>query len=184
MGVENAAIWIGIGTFVATFLGPLLAVEVSRRRDIERALYQRQLDVFRTLMRTRRRQLSEDYVNALNLIEVEFHNVGNVISCWRRFLDMVHSPPATNSNEDLFESNRRKKIIDEMLSHMAAHLGMKIEHIPVGEGGYGPQGHVDVEREQENIRRFYNDVATGQKFFPVQLVKRSVVTQPDTKLNK
>ena len=181
MEIGNSAIWIGVATFIATFLGPLLAVEVSRRRDIERTLYQRKLDVFRTLMRTRLRALSEDYVNALNLIEVEFHDVENVISCWRRFLDMVNSPPASNRDENMFEINRRKKVINEMLGHMSTNLGMKIDRIPVAEGGYNPQGHVDIEQDQDNIRTFYSDIAKGQKAFPVYLLKRPTDPVLDTK---
>lgn len=186
MSGADVAVWIGFGTFFATFLGPVLAVEVSRRRDIQRAIYQRKLDVFRVLMRTRRKDLSPEYVNALNLIEVEFHDVDPVITCWRRFLDMVSSPAPRTANDNVMEIQRRRRIIDEMLTHMAKNLDMKIDKIPVAEGGYNPQGHVDLEIEQANIRQFFNEVALGKKSIPIfvnqegaEAAARTLISKPE-----
>ena len=47
-------IWMGIATIVAVILGPILAVCVTRYIDESRLKQTRRMDVFRTLMRTRR----------------------------------------------------------------------------------------------------------------------------------
>jgi hypothetical protein len=67
----------------ATFAGPIPAVLITRWIDKRRAERERQLDIFRALMRTRRAAIQPDHVNALNLVEIEFHNVQPVLTAYR-----------------------------------------------------------------------------------------------------
>ena len=71
-------------TLAAIFLGPIVAVFVTRWVDCLRERGQRRMDVFRTLMRTRRAPISGDHVGALNLIEIEFQNDVEVMAEWRK----------------------------------------------------------------------------------------------------
>ena len=41
------------------------------------------MDLFRTLMRTRRVPMSADHVGALNLIEIEFASEPDVLAAWK-----------------------------------------------------------------------------------------------------
>jgi uncharacterized protein DUF6680 len=71
---------LGLAIVIATFAGPIGAVIVTRLIDRKRAQRDRQLDVFRALMRTRKGALQPDHVNALNLVEIEFHKVSTVLA--------------------------------------------------------------------------------------------------------
>jgi len=64
---------LGIAVVIATLAGPVLAVIVTRIVDDGRLRRTRQMEVFRTLMASRRTPLSIDRVKALNLVEIEFY---------------------------------------------------------------------------------------------------------------
>jgi len=61
--------WINLA---AILLGPILAVLVTRFIDSRRETQSRRMEIFKTLMRTRRTPTYADHVGALNLIEVEY----------------------------------------------------------------------------------------------------------------
>jgi hypothetical protein len=69
----------------ATFLGPVLAVFMTRYVDGQRDRHERQLQVLRTLMATRRTVVSAEHVGALNLIEIEFYGHQQVIAAWKTY---------------------------------------------------------------------------------------------------
>ena len=59
-------------TIIAILIGPFLGIYVYGKIEDRKHAYNRKLDVYKTLMATRGTQLSPDYVNALNRIDVEF----------------------------------------------------------------------------------------------------------------
>jgi hypothetical protein len=75
----------GWAILAATFLGPAFAVLVTRIVDARRELSSRQLHVFRTLMATRRAQLTAEHVTALNLIEIDFQGKKEVLQSWKAY---------------------------------------------------------------------------------------------------
>ena len=64
--------WI---TLTAILVGPVFAILVSRRLEHLRDQRTRKMDVFRTLMRTRRTPIHTDHVGALNLVEIELRMI-------------------------------------------------------------------------------------------------------------
>ena len=70
--MTDNGLWMGLATVLAVLVGPVIAVLITRYFDNRRADEARKLDIFRTLMRTRRLPLHWDHVGALNLVEVEF----------------------------------------------------------------------------------------------------------------
>ncbi len=61
--------WFMIG---AVFLGPIVAVQLTRYLDNKKEIRERKLWVFKTLMATRASALSPHHVEALNRIDLEF----------------------------------------------------------------------------------------------------------------
>ena len=61
--------WIMI---IAVFLGPIVAVRLTRYLDNKNEIKNRKLELFRTLMSTRAYSISWEHVSALNRIDVEF----------------------------------------------------------------------------------------------------------------
>lgn len=76
---------------VATLLGPLFAVQVSQYLDRRRQTREERLGIFKTLMATRAARLDPRHVEALNQIDVVFHddsrNDKAVRNAWKQYLD-------------------------------------------------------------------------------------------------
>jgi hypothetical protein len=72
-----------IPTIIALITGPVMAVLITRYLDDERTYKSRRMDVFRTLMRTRRTTLHPDHLGALNLVEIEYANEPAVLNAWK-----------------------------------------------------------------------------------------------------
>ncbi len=68
----SAEVWIGVATIAAIILGPVLALQIQRKLDQERETKNRKLGIFRTLMSYRATRLAPLFVQALNLIDIEF----------------------------------------------------------------------------------------------------------------
>ena len=57
----------------------------------------------------------------------------------------------------------------KVLSEMAKTLGIRVQQLDIFEGGYVPQGHVDIEREQVAIRRLLSEIADGKRSLPIEI---------------
>lgn len=167
MSGTEAALWIGLATFVATVLGPVLAVEVSRVRDEKREKRRRQVDVFRTLMRGRRTYLSPEFVGALNLIEVEFYDVPDVTMAWKRLLDHFSGPQPKTGEEEVRFGERGDQLRAELLAALAKYLRMEVPHLSIRDGGYSPIAHGHAENESAAIRKLLAEIANGRRALPV-----------------
>lgn len=150
---------IGIAVVIATLFGPVLAVYITRKIDANRQQRDRQMEIFRALMGSRRAMLSPDRVKALNLIEIEFHGVKSIEDAHKKVMDNIRLPqPLPDSwGED------QQKLITRLLSEMAQFLGYKFEQLDVLDGGYYPQGYVDIELEQQAVRQTLIEVLSGKR---------------------
>jgi hypothetical protein len=57
----------------------------------------------------------------------------------------------------------------KILSEMAKTLRIRVEQLDIFEGGYVPQGHVNIEREQAAIRRLLSEIADGKRSLPIEV---------------
>jgi len=174
--------WI---TIAAIFLGPILAVVASQVIDHLRASRQRKMDVFKTLMRLRRTPMYPEFVGALNLVELEFRKNQAVQEKWRALLDHLSTQHSRHPDEMIVDSDTPdarlaketafgKRLFDarhvlsaELLHSIAKVVGHKSEQLEIFKGGYAPQGWMDVEGQQEDIRSFVHGIATGRYYVPV-----------------
>jgi hypothetical protein len=159
---------LGLAVVFATIVGPIAAVYVTRRIDRERAIRERQLDLFRALMRTRRTPLAPDHVNALNLVEIEFNKVSKVLDVYRDLMRHI-------KNSDAFESesiNEQRSLLTKLLSTMSAELGYAIEHLDVFEGDYYyPALWGQSEEQQIAMRLGLIELLSGKRSLSVSDAK-------------
>lgn len=90
---------LGLAVVIATFAGPVLAVLVTRHIDNVRRIKERRLNIFRSLMATRRAFLSADKVTALNMVEIEFYGIKSVQDAHREVMAHINTPPPTSGVE-------------------------------------------------------------------------------------
>ena len=169
VSVMSDVAWFGFGTIFATILGPIFAVFMTRWVDARRERYRRRLDLFRMLMRSRRNPLSTDFVGGLNLIEVEYYDDDEVLKAWRALLDDLDRSRATTVEDEVKIGQRREYLRAVLLSQMAKTLRFKIPELEIFKGGYNPEGHAQIDAELAINRRFFAEIATGKRAFPVTI---------------
>lgn len=187
---------VEILTVAALFLGPLLAVYIGRKLDDRRLKRERRMDVFRTLMRTRRDTLSFDHVSALNLVEVEFQSDRKVIDAWKKYLDSLCQDPVRTQDEVLSDDTpepqrqirneryfgriilERQELLIEILRVMAQTLDHEVEVPRIFKSGYSPQSWAEIENEQAIIRKFVVDLYYGRRGLPMFPIEPPGKTKP------
>jgi hypothetical protein len=175
-------------TLIALVGGPISAVLITRYLDDLRQYRARRMDVFRTLMRTRRTALHPDHIGALNLVEIEYANDPQVLTAWKALftnfgstlgrLEVERTEGLTDQKQidarnQAFGTRavqERQKLLAKLLHAMARVLGFKIEQLEIFEGGYTPQLWANVENDQEVIRKYVVELAHGRATVPMAVI--------------
>lgn len=158
-------------TIVAIVAGPILALQIQRKLDRERESVNRKLWVFKTLMSYRATALAPSFVQALNLIDVEFNGSNErereVRNAWKVLLDHYSDlGRAKDPDSDLlFEKSTQLRA--NLLMAMGRCLGYDFDEVLVKKGSYYPTGLGNVEAEQHAIRRGVLNVLSGKGRIPV-----------------
>lgn len=126
----------------ATFLGPIFAVLVTRYIDWKRESKNRRLYIFRTLMATRRAQLTTEHVTALNLIEVDFHGEQQILKAWKEYFENLRVD-VRDANKTERAYAERPALLTKLLREIAKVMHYPIEQLDIMEGGYAPQAVAD-----------------------------------------
>ncbi len=150
---------VGIAIVIATFVGPVFAVLVTRYVDDARRIRERRLAIFRSLMATRRTYLSTEKVSALNMVEIEFYGLESVQGAHRDVMAHINTPALKPEEWNA----RHRTLLTKLLSEMAGVLGYKLQQLDMLEGGYYPQGLVNIETEQQEVRRTLIEVLSGRR---------------------
>lgn len=181
-------------TLIAIFAGPVSAILVSRHLDDRKERHGRQMEIFRTLMRTRRTPVWADHVGALNLVEIEFKDDPKVIAAWKalfehfaarhvRALDEQTTDAMTP--EEVGQRNRRfderlgterQKLLAKLLHAIAKRMRFNAEQLDIFEGGYTPQGWENVDTEQRLIRQFALEFLAGRRSVPIAVMDYTNLT--------
>lgn len=149
----------------ATGLGPIFAVAITLWRETVRAKYTRRLHVFRTLMATRRVGLSNDHVNALNLVEVDFYSCRKVETAWSEYKEFLNNRSKPPVNEQWVDDKER--LLAKLLFEIAAVLGFKIPALDIFKGGYAPEGWAYREARVFGALDYIHQLSEGANVLPL-----------------
>ena len=159
-----------IAIAVATFVGPIAAVQAQKWLERGREIKQRRIAIFRALMTTRANVLATAHVDALNSIPLDFlgraAELKDVISAWSVLLDHLNArnPPDMNR-----WGERRVELFVTLLFKISQCLGYEFTELDLKNDFYAPQGHQAVLTDQEVIRRGFVDVFSGTRAFPIEV---------------
>jgi hypothetical protein len=110
-------------TIIALVAGPLVAVmitERSRKKDEDK---KRKIHIYKTLMATRSTTLVFTHIEAINLVEVEFHSSipqeKRVIDTWKLYIAHLKDRSLTVETWEL----RRKDLLADLLYEISSCLG-------------------------------------------------------------
>jgi Family of unknown function (DUF6680) len=155
--------WIYV---LSVLLSPLLAVQATMWLQRKRAKRERQLDVFKTLMRTRASTLAPDHVQALNMVDVEFYGAKKgdpVLRAWKAYVNHLNTAGATLE----IWGTRREELFIELLDAMARYLGFDFDKTEIRNTSYFPVGYGDREFEAQRIRTGLADIIDQKRTLPV-----------------
>ncbi|MET4296789.1 hypothetical protein ABIB06_003729 [Bradyrhizobium sp. LB8.2] len=166
---------------IATLLGPVVAVQTQKwiERASERG--RRRQWIFTALMANRATRLSDEYVRALNLIDLEFSpkRFGGsadrkVIHAWRAlFGELGNGPPDDNQDMNIARAwNERvtERLVD-LLSEMSTALGYTFSEEELRRGIYYPKGRVDLEQSQIAIMHGLSKIIQGTTSLPMKITE-------------
>ena len=146
---------------VATFLGPIFAVWISLWREARNERRSRRFYIFRTLMSTRKIAMSREQVDALNLVETEFHGVPAVLPAYADYVGHLY----TDNNSPNWDEKRQDHLA-RLLHHMSVAMGMPLDEAKLRSGGYSPRGWT----LRNDIEQYLHDVAMNRNSIPMRIV--------------
>jgi hypothetical protein len=118
--------------------------------------------VFRTLMATRRAQLSAEHVTALNLIEIDFQGKPEVLHAWKAYFENLCAD-AKDESRIQRAWQERPALLAKLLHAIAKVLKYNIEQLDIMAGGYTPQGFFDEVQAQRELRTLVSELLSGKR---------------------
>jgi hypothetical protein len=169
--MDKTGIILNLLTIIAIVSGPIIALQIQRKLDREREALNRKLWVFKTLMSFRATALAPSFVQALNLIDVEFNGNSDkekaVRNAWKVLLDHYSDlNKAKDPNSDTL-TEKGTQLRANLLMAMGRCLDYDFDEVLVKKGSYYPTGLGNVEAEQHAIRRGVLNVLSGKGRIPV-----------------
>ena len=159
----------------ATVAGPILAVQAQKwlERATERRNVRRR--IFQALIANRATRLSDDFVRALNLIDLEFSGSKSkdrdVINAWRSLFGEYHQSPGDQAPQpQILAWNQR---IDDrlvaLLLAMSEALGYDFSEEQLRRGIYYPKGRFELEQSQIAVLKRVREVLEGRLALPMKV---------------
>lgn len=159
--------WLMIAS---VFLGPIIAVQLTRYLDNKKEVRERKLQVFKTLMATRAYTVSWDHVVALNRIDLEFDKDNKkekaVIEAWKAYLDLLGDKNIPPEQWGV----KRVELLVGLLHKMAQVLDYDFDKTHIKNSTYSPAAHGTIEDELRALRTGLIQVLEGKRPIPMLVV--------------
>jgi len=150
------SVLILIATVYVIYKGPIDAVRIGRDLNDQQLQDSSKRSLFLRLFAYRGSPVHYEFVNALNQIDLVFHDNPTVIQAWHKYYEALHHQDLVNKDE--VWTNLRV----ELLSQMAISLGYpRLSQVDITKHYY-PQGHEFQNRtEFEHKQAAYEYHKTG-----------------------
>ncbi|HRI02521.1 MAG TPA: hypothetical protein PLL77_02150 [Pyrinomonadaceae bacterium] len=182
--MSNDSIWLfaAISAVVSTLMAPILALQIQKLLERQREADNRRLNIFKTLMATRSSRLSPQHVEALNMIDVEFHKkkrFKKIVDAWGEYRDNLNNFPEDDEAADhkarvevWFSTNDQR--FTDLLYEMGQSLNYKFDKVHLKRSMYFPKGLGELDTDGNIIRKALVSLLTGEN-----AIKMAVVDFPD-----
>src|SRR6185437_7552202 len=127
-------------TVAAIILGPILAVATQLWFQTRKQKRDLKLWVFNTLMSRRASWITQEFVQAFNVVDSVFYHYPEIRAKRRGFLDIVNVAGKANRDLTTDEHERCKDLLSEMLAKMGKELRLAFDHTQIKDTGYYPAG--------------------------------------------
>lgn len=117
-------------------------------------------------MSTRQSAISLDHVNAINLIEVDFHSCAAVEAELKNYKNHLNDNSFPGS--EAWEI-KRQKLRSKLLFEISKVLKYNVSAIDIFDGGYAPDGWRYRDMQYTNAVAYINELREGTKAVPILL---------------
>lgn len=153
----------------AVFLGPIVAVRLTRYLDNQKEIREKKVNIFKTLMATRAYTVSWAHVEALNRIDLEFDKDNKkereVIESWKEYLDLLNNTAIPIEQWGV----KRVDLLVELLHKMARVLNYDFDKTHIKNSSYSPRAHGETEDQQAALRKGLIEVLDGKRPLPMSI---------------
>jgi len=152
---------------VAISTGPIIAVQIAEYLRNQKDSRDRKVHIFRTLMATRSATLAPMHIEALNLVDLEFHSKKHqerrVLDAGRLYIDHLrdHLYP-----KEAWPARKAELLVD-LLYEMSVVLGYNFDKVQIKAGSYYPSGYEETENDNLQIRKLWLEILKGNKKLPM-----------------
>lgn len=155
---------LNIITIIALFSGPIAAVLITLWHQDRKQKIDANKRVFLTLMAHRKAlPPNPEWVNALNLIDVIFHDCPQIVALWHEYFALL----CQIHNWEESTQQREHKYL-ELLSAMAQSLGYRDIQQTDMDKFYSPKGQADLVQLQLKIYQELSRVLENTEHFLVE----------------
>lgn len=134
-------------TITGLVFGPILAVVISSEVERRRRQADRQLEILRALLVSRRLPADPRYFGAVNLIPAEFANQPAVIQAWKEYSSAVNAN-TTSAEEFTVRERRITARQSALIREVGRAVKIDLSEADIQTEGYISQGFVDRDRIQ------------------------------------
>lgn len=174
--------WKDIIMTDAVIIGPVVAVVITRMLDNEKFEKERKLSIFRALVKDRSNPLSYDFVNAFNLIQIEFSNDTEVIKAWK---SLSESRNAAGPAKDDSDGWSRKYAewngkTNQLLFEIAKALDIKVSPFDI-QTSYFPRAWSDDQQINSEIRALLHQLLDNKRSISVKINEPEPLSEANKK---
>lgn len=157
-----------LATLAAIFLGPIIAVLVTRKVDSQTETKRRKFELFKDLMQTRGIRLDPIHVAALNIVELEFYDHPKVRTEFKKYIEHLSSPEPSGNQDDLNRYyEQRSDQFMELIYEIGVVVGYKFDKRELDRRSYVPKGWNDDQFMQRKNTFMINQLLEGQRPLPI-----------------
>ena len=167
-----------IVTILAIIYGPIRAVEITRRKDLERDADARKRRILAALMSTRKMSMHPDHVGALNQVQLEFFGNQQVMDAYRAYIANLSETVPQPGNDLQNFLNRRNDRFFDLLYTMAVATDVMIDRHELERLAYLPFGWQAEQDGLQALRTAMLAVLEGRRPLLVVSASPGSATQP------
>lgn len=168
---------------IAIVVSPIIAIQVENYRERICADKQRRLEIFRTLMATRSIRLDPRHIEALNMIELDFHKSKEVKEKWKEYFTHLYKqnphPEGTEKHETMKAEwlEKSSDLLSQLLHVMGKSLGYNFNEMKIKYSSYCPEGSIEKENDLLFLRQQLVELVKGGIALPVMIFKKPLTDQ-------
>lgn len=152
-------------TLLAIWFGPMWALQKQRKLDEGRDRRDRQLKLFKDLMTYRTRPIEMPFIQALNLIDVEFDadDEKGIRDAWRALFELF-------STQEMAKPENQAKSRDltaQLLAVMGKSLNYHFDKDYLEKSAYYPMGRGWIEQQETALRTAQLELLNGTRRLPI-----------------